>query len=134
MSKLSGKRTVDDARGTLRHSPPKGRDSKFQTLVYDTLLLFIRNPLPMWILDGETLKFLRVNRAALKHYGYSKREFLSLSPHALRPSEDVEAFLGLTRRTLSNRRPLNASARHLTRDGHLIYVECTHQIVEFNGR
>ena len=31
--------------------------------------LFDANPLPMWVYDLETLKFLAVNDAAIEHYG-----------------------------------------------------------------
>src|SRR3954463_6659290 len=39
---------------------------------------FIRNPLPLWIFDRETLAFVAVNDAALARYGYSREQFLSL--------------------------------------------------------
>src|SRR5262249_53516383 len=38
-------------------------------------LLFSYNPLPTWVLDRETLRFLEVNDAAVQQYGYSKDEF-----------------------------------------------------------
>jgi PAS domain-containing protein len=33
-------------------------------------LLFEGNPVPMWLFDPETLKFVAVNDAAAVHYGY----------------------------------------------------------------
>ena len=42
-------------------------------------LLFKKNPLPMWVFDIETLKIIAVNFAAVKVYGYSKDEFLSMT-------------------------------------------------------
>ncbi len=41
-------------------------------------LLFASNPLPMFVYDFETLRFLEVNDAALSHYGYSREEFSRL--------------------------------------------------------
>jgi PAS domain S-box-containing protein len=38
-------------------------------------LLFETNPSPMWVYDTETLKFLAVNEAAIRRYGYSREEF-----------------------------------------------------------
>src|SRR4029078_8628177 len=32
-------------------------------------LLFEGNPVPMWVIDRETLRFLAVNEAAVVHYG-----------------------------------------------------------------
>jgi len=41
--------------------------------------LFDDNPQPMWVFDYETLCFLAVNKAAMRHYGYSREEFLSMA-------------------------------------------------------
>jgi two-component system cell cycle sensor histidine kinase/response regulator CckA len=41
-------------------------------------LLFQKNPLPMFVLDTETSSFLAVNEAAVREYGYTAGEFLSL--------------------------------------------------------
>src|SRR5690606_40607456 len=50
--------------------------------------LFSLSPIPMWVYDIETLKFLDVNDAAVQHYGYSREEFLSLTINDIRPKED----------------------------------------------
>jgi len=34
-------------------------------------LLFEHSPLPTWLYDVESLRFLRVNQAAVGQYGYS---------------------------------------------------------------
>ena len=41
-------------------------------------LLFAANPLPMWVFDQATLRFLEVNDAAVAHYGYARDEFLAM--------------------------------------------------------
>ncbi|MEI6559525.1 MAG: CHASE domain-containing protein [Rhodospirillaceae bacterium] len=41
--------------------------------------IFSGSPLPMWMFDEETLAFLDVNEAAIRHYGYRREEFLALS-------------------------------------------------------
>lgn len=41
--------------------------------------LFHLSPLPMWVCDCETLKFIDVNNAAIGHYGFGLHEFLSMS-------------------------------------------------------
>ena len=56
-------------------------------------VLFERSPLPLWIYDLETLKFLQVNDAAVNLYGYSREEFLEMDLLAIRPEEDVQKFL-----------------------------------------
>ncbi|HXB57749.1 MAG TPA: PAS domain S-box protein [Vicinamibacteria bacterium] len=42
-------------------------------------LLFEQSPLPMWVADRETLRFLAVNEAAVREYGYSRPELLELT-------------------------------------------------------
>src|SRR4029077_6475473 len=56
-------------------------------------LLFKSHPEPMWVFDIETLRFLEVNEAAIRRYGWSRDEFLAMSVKDLRPPEEVPAFL-----------------------------------------
>src|SRR5262249_23619125 len=41
-------------------------------------LLFDHNPMPMWVFDSETTRFLSVNDAAVQHYGYPSHKFLQM--------------------------------------------------------
>src|SRR2546430_5078924 len=41
-------------------------------------MLFESSPLPMWVLDDESLRFVAVDDAALTLYGYSREEFLKM--------------------------------------------------------
>ena len=56
-------------------------------------LLFRSNPLPMWVYDIATLAFLEVNDAAVRHYGYSRDEFLAMRLSDMRPAEEVAPLL-----------------------------------------
>jgi len=51
--------------------------------------LFDANPLPMWMYDLETLRFLAVNDAAVEHYGYLRTRFLAMTIVNIRPEPDV---------------------------------------------
>ncbi len=51
--------------------------------------LFHLSPLPMWVVDLETLKFLDVNMATIKHYGYTHEEFLLMTLKDIRPPEEM---------------------------------------------
>jgi len=95
-------------------------------------LLFDRNPVPMWVYDEETLRFLTVNAAAVQQYGYSEQEFLDMTLKDIRAHEDV-AVLRRRARTESD---LNQSPgrRHRRRNGSLIWVEIVSHSVEFEGR
>lgn len=52
-------------------------------------LIFDLCPHPMWIFDIETLAFLKVNKEAIRQYGYSEEEFLSMTILEIRPKEDI---------------------------------------------
>ena len=55
-------------------------------------LLFKNNPVPMWVFDLESLRFLAVNEAAIAHYGYSREQFLAMRVLDIRPPEERERF------------------------------------------
>ena len=97
--------------------------------------LFEYNPLPNWIFDLETLKIVAVNRAALKHYGYSKEEFLSFHLNDLRPEEEILKL----RADLENLKNANdiidfGKFTHKKKDGSEITVEVHGYGINFNGR
>ena len=58
-------------------------------------LLFKANPVPMWVFDRETLRFLAVNDAAVAQYGYSREQFLAMTVPDIRAAQadDSESFL-----------------------------------------
>jgi len=94
--------------------------------------LFDRNPLPLWVFDPETLAFLTVNDAAVRHYGYSREEFLAMTLKDIRPPEDVARLLAVDRSS-----PARGSAglwRHRKKDGTLIDVDVYTHDVDLGGR
>lgn len=96
--------------------------------------LFENSPIPMWAYDVETLQFIMVNEAAVKHYGYSKEEFLSMKLMDIRPQEDV---IALTEQGKSTSEELDSAEvwRHLKKDGSIIFVEIIlHRQLQFFGR
>jgi PAS domain S-box-containing protein len=95
--------------------------------------LFDSSPLPMWLFDVETLAFLAVNDAAVRHYGYSRAEFLQMTLKDIRPPEDVPAFLERLARGEASVRS-GELWRHRKRDGTLIDVEIHSHRVDFAGR
>ena len=62
-------------------------------------LLFEGNPVPMWLFDAATFRFLQVNDAAVQHYGYSREQFLGMSVFDIRPDGERDA----ARRVLEGR-------------------------------
>jgi diguanylate cyclase (GGDEF)-like protein/PAS domain S-box-containing protein len=96
--------------------------------------LFDANPIPMWVHDRLTLRFLTVNEAAIARYGWTREEFLARTlidlrapdpEDAARPDASDPANDGLVRPT---------AAFHRLRDGRVIEVELTSQPITWNER
>ena len=96
-------------------------------------LLFNANPHPMWVFDRETLSFLTVNDAALRHYGYSLKEFLSMTVRDIRPEEDQERFLAAVKNPRHNGPSDRELWRHRKKDGTVIDVEISSQPITFRA-
>jgi PAS domain S-box-containing protein len=95
--------------------------------------LFDNNPHPTWLFDRETLKFLAVNNAAVRNYGYSQEEFLAMTLKDIRPAEDVPRMLSTVSR-LQDGESSTSSWRHRRKDGTLMDVEITSYALSFAGR
>src|SRR6266849_1546622 len=96
-------------------------------------LLFDSNPHPVWVYDLQTLAILDVNHSAVRNYGYSREEFLSLTIKDIRPPEDVPALLEDTKKAP----PYSETAsvwKHCKKDGTLIDVEITSHPLVYGGR
>jgi len=97
--------------------------------------LFDETPLPMWVIDIETLRFLRVNRAACELYGYSEAEFLEMTPLSLQDESDRENFIQVTTpkiKDLDDEEPM--LARHKKRSGEIIHVSVRSHVVQYGDR
>jgi len=91
--------------------------------------LFESNPLPMWVCDLETLRFIEVNDAAIRHYGYSREEFLNMTMRDILPP-GIAPFSHFREGALPGQLPL----RHMKRDGALIDVDITARNIPLRGR
>jgi len=93
--------------------------------------LFDSSPLPMWVLDRNTLEFLSVNQAAINLYEYTREEFMQMSVRDLwaddeaRIEETVEEnfhdFFTL-------------KVRHYTKSKNLLYIDVQSNPILFGGR
>ena len=95
--------------------------------------LFDNNPLPTWIYDRETLRFLVVNAAAVRNYGYSSDEFLTMTIKDIRPPEDVPVLLESVS-TIQDGNQRMGDWRHRRKDGTIIDVEITSYALNLAGR
>lgn len=97
--------------------------------------LFQLSPLPMWVFDLETFRFLSINKAAIKHYGFSESEFLSMRIHDIRLEEDIKLIEEAIAKSRNGIQMGPKSIfRHKKKNGELIFVEATTNPLNFNGR
>jgi two-component system sensor histidine kinase UhpB len=97
-------------------------------------MLFESSPLPMWVFDAGTLRYLAVNDAAVRLYGYSRDEFLGMTVEDLRPqgAGEGEAFREFLRRESGSMQ--RGLFHHLRKGGEPIDVETVGHLVRWRGR
>ncbi|HWM48338.1 MAG TPA: EAL domain-containing protein [Xanthobacteraceae bacterium] len=69
----------------------KSRETSFR-------LLFDGNPVPMWLYDADSLRFLGVNDAAVAHYGFSREQFLAMTLLQIWPRDEWQEHEQAARR------------------------------------
>lgn len=89
---------IANASGSFTHWVAVERDITHRKLAEQALIdsdkrytaLFETAPVPMWVIDRETGRFLIVNSAATEAYGYSSEELLSMTLLDIRPESEHE--------------------------------------------
>ena len=95
-------------------------------------LLFSNSPLPMWVYDINTFRFLDVNEAAIAHYGYSRQEFSKMTIFDLRPAEDFDRLIDVARKHQNGIRRTGIW-KHIKKDGAQIDVEVNSHDIIYNN-
>src|SRR5690606_24812115 len=93
--------------------------------------LFDNSPLPMWVVDRATFTFLSINDAALKMYGYSREEFLSMTVRDLwasREEPEVETLIADRKNDYFKLR-----ISHKTKTGEKLLLEVESNPIVFDG-
>jgi len=96
--------------------------------------LFILGPTPMWVMDVNSLEFLQVNMAAIKNYGYTSEEFLTMSIKDIKLEKDMENYRDILLSGLRSGDTLNRIVQHRRKDGELFYAEVRINPISFNGK
>jgi two-component system, cell cycle sensor histidine kinase and response regulator CckA len=84
-------------------------------------LIFLENPLPMWIFDLRSLRLLAANQAALRQYGFTAGELMALTAQQLHGSRDIPLFLEACAQPNSGTH--SSQWQHCGRNGALLDVE-----------
>ena len=94
--------------------------------------LFENNPVPMWVMEEGSLRFVDVNNATIQHYGYTRDEFLSMNALDIRPLGEKDRFLK-EEKTLKDFGDLGLW-EHQKKDGTIITVQVTIDKIMFDDR
>lgn len=94
-------------------------------------LLFHQHPLPMWVVDNQTLSFLAVNDAAVNLYGYTREEFLALTMDQI--ADPDESAVEPERQGEETGPAPTIPWRHRRKDGAILRVESTWHEIPFGG-
>ncbi len=96
--------------------------------------LFYKSPLAKWIYDENTLRFLEVNEAAVRMYGYSQEEFLQMTLADIRPPSEIAALMeDMTMLRRDQRLAFDSQRRHAKKNGELIDVMVSAHFIPYNG-
>ncbi len=97
--------------------------------------LFHLSPLPMWVYDLENLEIMDVNASAIKHYGYTNEEFLSMTIKDLRPAEEVPKLEeAIQYSTQNDNMFFQGFFKHRKKNGEIIQVDIQSNIIFFKSK
>lgn len=90
------------------------------------------SPEPIFIYDIENLKFLDVNAAALRLYGYNRDEFLQMDLTDLYAPEDIQTLLQSPQAKISDGR-FTGPWKHKRKDGTDVMVKISKSLIEYQS-
>lgn len=94
--------------------------------------VFTENPEAMWILDLQAHRFLGVNKAALRVYGFTPEEFMRLTLQDLLPPEQLDEFMADISRPCT-RSESRGRWQHYRKDQTLMDVEVAARDFNYGG-
>jgi two-component system, NarL family, sensor histidine kinase DegS len=94
--------------------------------------VFEASPQPLWVHDPATLRFLLVNQATGRQYGYDRAELLGMRASELAAPGEQRAVPGSDAAPRTGGEPFET--RHVSRDGRVLDVELWDRPIEFDGR
>lgn len=95
--------------------------------------IFEASPEAIWVHHRRTLRFLMVNDAALRQYGWSREEMLSMSITALVPPGAPQALPYEPEQGAASGVAEPLETLHLTKSGRVLEVEVLNRSIDFAG-
>jgi len=94
--------------------------------------LFYKSPLPIWVCEANTLQIVEVNEAAIKLYGYTRKEFMKMAAFdIMSPEEKQELQQALPKAHHANRPSI--LRKHVKKNGENIFVEVWAHAINYKG-
>lgn len=94
--------------------------------------LFQNSPLPMWVYELSSLRFLAVNNAAISTYGFSRNEFVAMRIDDIRPKSDLDRLSPAVADTTPYWQ--TNDWRHRAKDGRELDVDIYSHRLDFDGK
>lgn len=95
--------------------------------------LFETNPLPCWIFDLNSLRFIEVNQAAVDHYGYSKKEFLDSTLALIQPEKTREKQIEQIQKSKHKTQNAVNNWEHQKKNGEIIFVDLRINSIQYQN-
>ncbi|WP_321800133.1 EAL domain-containing protein [Caballeronia sp. J97] len=106
--------------------------------------MFEAHPVPMWIVDRETMRFVAVNQAAIEHFGFGEPEFMNMTLRDLHHADDFDSFAARLARSggeVGDRGERAASGRgsagvwrYRCKDGAIVGADVSHHSLTYSNR
>lgn len=97
--------------------------------------IFESNPLPMYIFDIETLRFLEVNERAVQYYGFSREDFSNMTILDIRPEREKGRVQNVIPEIKDNdQMHVMGKWIHQKKNGEEMIVEIITHKIDYHGR
>lgn len=96
--------------------------------------IFQYSPMPMWTFELDSLKFLDVNDATIKHYGFTRSEFLNMTLKDIRPVEDISFLEQEVEFFRKSKGSYENIIKHRKKNGAVIAVNLFSTFVLYDGK
>ena len=113
-----------------------GPAQKYQRLLEDSKrynqLIFEANPNAMWVFDRASRQIFAANQAAIRFYGYGRKDFMALGMQALFPDEEGTELLASLNAAQEGQSQMRL-CQQKKMDGKVVLVELAWSQVKWNG-
>lgn len=96
--------------------------------------IFDKSPLPMWLFDTDNYMFVDVNEAAIRHYGYTREEFLAMTIMDIRYAKNIAETAELVQANKISGLFYGGNSQHIKKNGEAIFVQIESNLLNLDGR